>query len=362
MTESLLWTPPEPRELAGLREELADQMRHPMEHTALTIMLARGRGTINPDPANPARAATLLLEDERRRLSAAALYSVTDEMTAIAVQAGRKLPTWEIRPEHLPAPAGFMVFGKPIGTYHNDEQFMDLTGEATVEIVAVSWGPSGLVQHTDGHLWVTFWSVTDHESSIRTLRNSGRSVEEARREEYSSRADLTWDNEVLLNYGSAEIRIAGEREAVDPADASLVAAGTAAWMQTVRATWLLCKSSAKSKIADVTEEHLPRTLRRRAERAGHANTDAVRVVRVHASRLHSHEEKQADGRGGYTVKVRSFVRGHVRMQPYPSRNEVEPIWIEPHLRGPQGAPFKTTPATVNLLDRPPGGRPPLHGK
>lgn len=356
------WKPPEPTALAGLREALADQMRHPMEHTALTIMLSRGRGTINPDPDNPARAAALLLDDERRRLSAAVLYSVTDEMTTIAVQAGRKLPTWEIQPEHLPAPAGFMVFGKPIASYHNDEQFMDLTGEATVEIVAVSWGPSGLVRHGDGHLWVTFWSNTDHESSIRTLRESGRSAEEARRVEYSSRADLTWDNEVLLNYGSAQIRIAGEPAAVDPADATLAAETTANWMQTVRATWLLCKTSAESKIADVTEEHLSRTIRRRAERAGHANTDAVRVVRVHPSRLHSREHKVADGRGGYKVTVQSYVTGHVRMQPYPSRNAVEPIWIEPYLRGPAGAPFKTAPATVHLLDRPPGGRPPLHGK
>jgi hypothetical protein len=33
------------------------------------------------------------------------------------------------------------------------------------------------------------------------------------------------------------------------------------------------------------------------------------------------------------------VRGHWRQQWYPSRNVHRPIWITPHIKGPEGAPL-----------------------
>lgn len=349
------WVAPEPRALPSLREALADQMRNPVEHHVLSMTLSTGKGTVNPDYSNPERAARLLLADERQRLTDASLYSVTGEMAMVARQAGAKLPPFVVKPEHVPTTSGFMVFGQPIGSYVGEGVLGGDEDSGEVLIVAVSWGPSRLVQHVDGHLWVTFWSVTDHVEAIRRFREGGMSPEEAFRAEYAARADLTWDNEVLINYGSSNIKVAGRPEPVDLNDITLAAHTTAAWMQTVRATWLLC-NSAGSKIAEVTDEHMPRTVRRKAERGGFSNADAVKVVRLHDSRKSTTRESVPDGRGGSTVTVRSVVSGHVRMQPYPSRGTVEPIWIEPYIRGPRDAPFKEAPIRVNLLDRlPPRG-------
>lgn len=349
------WTAPDPRQLPTLRRQLVDQMRNPFEHLTQAEALALGRGTINPDPNDPPGSARLLLADERRRLVSAKLFSITEELTALAVQAGRNLPKWKLRRDDAPSACGFMVFDVPFATYHNDP--LPGSRQETVVLVGVSWGPTVIAPPTS--VWVTFWSVTNHDLRAQLLREQfGLRPDEARQQAYRQKADLTWDNEALLTFDSDKVRLAGTPTPVDPAGQSLAAETTASWVQTVRAAWLLMKPG--SKITEIDERPLPSKERRRAERDGTDST-GVRVVRIHSSRRRAahppqHNSESAHRDGDY-YSVRFPVSGHVRWQPYPSRGTIEPILIDPFDKGPQDAPYRVgSDFTVWKLDRlPPDG-------
>lgn len=73
--DSSVWSPPEPRDLPRWRESPAKQMRSPHEHVALTKILSMGREPLSPQTGNLNRDATILLQEEQRRLTGADLYS-----------------------------------------------------------------------------------------------------------------------------------------------------------------------------------------------------------------------------------------------------------------------------------------------
>lgn len=338
------WTPPEPRQLPALREHLIDQMRSPIEMYHQTELMARGAGTVNPDPRNPERSAAMLLADETRRLRGAHLYSVTPEMTNFAREAGAKLPGWNVRREDLPCPNGFAVFGQPLGWYIKEDD-PNVDRPFTVSIVAVSWGPTDL--GTDENLWISYWAKTDFDLQIKVLRDlKGLSAERARQQAYMQRAELTWDNEVVLNYNYDGFTVYDHWTQVDVAEEQMATLTTAPWVNTLRACWLLMK---QPKMTETDEVPQARHYRRRAEGLN-LDTSPVKVVHLHRGRR---RPAHASGEG-YKQTVQYPVSGHWRQQPYPSRETVERIWIDEHIRGPEGAPFKPGKRfTVKVLDRPP---------
>ncbi|WP_052428600.1 hypothetical protein [Actinopolyspora erythraea] len=346
-TEALpppLWEPPEPHRVPALREQLVDQLRSPWEMAMHTTLLRSGKGTINPDPARPDRAAASLLADEDRRLRGASLYSVTSEMTLYAREAGEKLPDWEVRRDDLPSTSGFMVFDEPMGYYLNDDN-PNLDRPATITIVAVSWGPTRF--GTTENLWVTFWSVTDFDRQAEAYRRHGLAPDEADRIARQQRGPLTWDNEVLLNFQATGWQVYEHDRPVDVSAEQLISQSTAPWVNTVRAAWLLMKQSS---IAATTAESLPRSARRRAERQG-LPSGAVTVVHLNSRRRRASPATRGKG---HAHTVRYPVSGHWRSQPYPSRQTTERIWIEDHERGPEDAPFRPgRKHTVRVLDAPP---------
>lgn len=343
----LEWNPPKPRELAGIREEIVGCLLNRAVRMQTENLLAAGKGTINPAPQDPELAAEILISEEHARLATAQLYSVTADMTQVAVTAGKKLPSWEVRPEDVPSDSGFMVFGEPIGQYAMDD---GLDGRKTVSIVAVSWGPTFVVEAPERHLWLSFWSLTHHELGVRVLQEQLGFTYRLAREFQLLLGDYTWDNEALLTFYSQGIRVAGVPESVDPSEVSILSSTSASWVQTVRAAWLLMKRDGKRPITEVENVPLSKTVRRQLDREG-MNSNAVRVVKLHGR--HRVRIGVVPTRG-YKVSVRSHVTGHVRWQPYPSRKAIEPIWIEEHVRGPEGAPFKEKTTVVKVLDRPPG--------
>lgn len=48
---------------------------------------------------------------------------------------------------------------------------------------------------------------------------------------------------------------------------------------------------------------------------------------------------------------RWLVRGHWRNHYYPSRKANRPIWIDTHIKGPDGAPILDPDKLVNVLRR-----------
>lgn len=341
------WTAPGPRELPALRTALAEHMRSPVEHQATAAALAAGRGTLVPAGA-PHRAASILLGEEHERLKAAQLFYVTEDMATLARTAGESLPDFHLDREDLPTPGGFVLFASPIGSYLVD----DGDGLERVFITAVSWGATHAFDAgPEVGIWVTFWSPTHYPRMARRLMATHRMRrDEAERTARQARAEMSWDNETFLQFGPNTPVVApsgghrGGDETIAP------------WIQTLRATWLLMTQPG---ITDVAAEHLPRQARRRAEREGY-QAEPVQVVRLraHPGAREQHGGDSGEGRG-YTV--RWMVRGHWRQQPYgPQRSKRRPTWINPHVKGPEGAPLHTG-EKVYLVDRPPasghgGGR------
>lgn len=357
-TLAQFWSPPEARRLPELRAALADQMANPFELEITAGALRMGRGAIVP-PGPPEQAAATLLAEERRRLQAARLFLVTEEMTELARVAGAGLPDYRLRPEDLPCPAGLVVFSSSIGDYLSPDGH-DGRRQRT-HIVACSWGPTAMQTRHDG-VWITFWCPINHARlAARLAREQGLRRAEAERVVWSSRGEMAWDNEAWMAFGGTDKvtliehnKVTGTFTSKDKSKQKETS--SASWTQTLRAAWLLMTQPG---ITDVQDQPLPRRQQRRAETEGY-NSDPVRVVRLrahpaadpadgHDPRTAAHRATTSAGRD-YTV--RWMVRGHWRQQPHgPGRTQRRPVWINPHIKGPDGAPL-TTPDTVYLVDRP----------
>jgi len=331
------WNPPEPAQVPDLRAALAAQMRTPFEISRMAEVVAGGRGSIIPPSRDSEEAARILCQQEYERLTGAQLYAVTAEMTRLAVVAGESLPDFHLEPEDVPAPTGFMVFDEPIGSYITSEG----SAPERFPIVAVTWGQYSRPGFRRGALWITFYTPVDVDGLERQAAQlAGRPLRERERTRIRSLSGpLNWDNEALIAYG-------GDQEARYKPGASHDAKldEFAPWSQALRAAWLLM---SQPQIADVEEMEPTRAARRRAQRAG-LDVQAVRVL--HLRRLERDQGGPQDEAASRDYTCRWMVRGHWRQQWYPSRGVHRPIWINPHIKGPDDKPLRTG-ETVHLWDR-----------
>ncbi|GAA2165004.1 hypothetical protein [Actinomadura napierensis] len=335
--EQIPWDPPAPAAMPQLRAAMVRQMRSPWEIRQTAGALAMGRGSIVPDAPTPEAAAQILCEQEHQRLRAAELYFVTADMTTLAVAAGESLPDFHLEPPDVPSPTGFIVFAEPIGSYINT----DGGYHARVPIVAVNWGPYNLPAFPRGGIWFTYYTPTDFTGLERMLAaQASRPAKPAERTRLRQIRDpLTWDNEAALGYGSqtkAHYKPgdshAGDRSSFAP------------WSQTLRAAWLLMN---QPNIAEAEDLHRSRASTRRDQRDG-LSTGPVRLLRLRpATRAQGAPD---DDQAARQYTCRWMVKGHWRQQWYPSRQVHRPIWINPHIKGPDGRPLKAS-ETVHIWDR-----------
>ena len=159
-------------------------------------------------------------------------------------------------------------------------------------------------------------------------------------------AELTWDNEIYMPWGATAPRIDRSLPSVRRIDPNRIALAesTLSWLPTVHAGWIFCSPST---LTDTHEEHLPRTQRVRAERAGYA-ASPVRVVSVR----HRKASAKRGEPSGRTVSVRFPVAPFIRRQAYgPGRQLRKLTPVAGHWRGPADAPVRIS-KKVNLLDTP----------
>ncbi len=332
------WEPPAPDGVPVLRATMARQMRLPQEITQTAHVLAMGEGSIVPKARTPLDSARILCEQEFRRLSAAELYFVAADMTELAVTAGESLPDFHLEPEDVPTLTGFVVFAEPIGSYVNT----DAEPPDRVPIVAASWGQYDTEFLPRGGLWVTYYSPTDFAATERMApRLTGRPLRDRERERIrASKGPLTWDNEALLGYGS------NLKAGYKPGDSHARAneGGIfAPWVQTLRATWLLMNQGHVVEVEDLQPD---RAAARRARRDGLA---ASPVRLIHLRRATREQGAPADDHRAREYTCRWMVRGHWRQQWYPRRGVHRPVWINPHLKGPEDKPLRTG-ETVQIWD------------
>lgn len=96
----------------------------------------------------------------------------------------------------------------------------------------------------------------------------------------------------------------------------------------VLSAWLLMQQT----LARTTEVEPDRAARKRLSRAGY-EPKPVRVIEL---RRPAHS---GSGDGSREFHHQWIVRGHWRQQWYPAREVHRPVWIAPHIKGPEGAPL-----------------------
>lgn len=270
------------------------------------------------DGAAPPTIAVLLDPAERGRayarwwsdgLAAADLLHVAADLTALAEAAGRTLPAHRIHDEMLPCRVGLLCWAQPV------------TGSDGRAVIGASW-----VRVPEG-VWVELW-VDPIDAAARVGADTGDPgvVERVRREF----GRLGPDEGVLL-----------------PMDVEWQPTG-AAWdfarghaLTTLIATWLLM-----GQTLSVSEQVRPAPVeQRRAVRRGEVASDVTYVALRRQTVVRDPREPAHEGRD---YRHQWVVRGHWRNQWYRSVETHRPIWIDPHIKGPEGAPMLHTEHVYTL--------------
>lgn len=245
--------------------------------------------------------------------SGSALYWIHSDITDLAHKAAPTLPPdTEILPELLPCRCGLIIFEAPIVL--DDSYCVD----------AISWQPvvhdHSAVPHMEypdgtyleqwvGNNWVP--TSNDVEPVFKELwvhaytRLPNRSVP------WCPLATFYFDFGISIHEQ--------ERDT-----------GALVWF--LFSLFALMRSPG---VAETIEQPQERHARKRSQRAG-TRTDAVRIIRLRRHETSGHH----DGTSNY--HHRWIVSGHWRSQPYgPGRLQRKPVWIMPHIKGPEGAPMLT---------------------
>jgi hypothetical protein len=305
--------PPLPRQAtAGIRT---------MQQTVLaSILPGRTLATIGRWPATPLPAPTLpkvrdrlaqLIRgdddlpphlnhpDTRRRiaagLDAAQLYWIDAEFTDLARHAARSLPATTVSATTAPTPHGLLAWAQPVGP-----------GD---DLTAASWtcGPDGI------HV-VCYRSIGTglHTTALQRLREQ-----------------VGW----LIPAHTTHLQPDQAVNADSPAS-------------TVIAAWLLIGQ----KLAETAPIPVEKTIRKAYQRGGRPAPE-VRLVRIRgsAAAATTRTAHPSGNRASRDREHRWWVRGHWRNQPYgPGRTQRRLIYIDPHIRGPEGKPIKPS-TTVHIL-------------
>lgn len=252
---------------------------------------------------NPAQAASVLRGTEVLRLREATLFYVAAEMVELVEAAAQSVPDFQLAPEDLPSDTGLMIFQSPIAPVS--------IGEDELGVTAVCWARTPA---RDDVLFGTTYMDRAEAAPIFDRIAPNRQV--GRRE---PRLVYAHGGEYFWPFG-------------DNAGVTTDAANFATvLLPRLRTAWLLMQQPVTSS-RDVP---LTRPARRRLQRAGHEPAD-VRLVEL---RRPAGATPTGDSVGEREYRHRWIVRGHWRQQWYPSRQVHRPVWIAPHLKGPDEAPL-----------------------
>lgn len=286
--------------------ELRAEARRHIERHGTPFFRARSADLSVRAHTDQVPSAEQLASVEMERLADATLFHVTAPMVELAQVAGRSMPGFALAPEDIPARFGFMFFESPVVA-------RDDSGGASY--VAASWGPivSGTSSPSKG-VWVNwYFDVAASDQSFWEEIPKWFAKQEIGR--------LGLDLEMVLPFG--EFQFAGaetesETYGVEPD-----------LFRTLKTTWVLMAQP----IATVSDAHYDRAARRQMKRAGR-EPEQVRVIALRRAL-----GANGDGDTDREYRHRWIVRGHWRQQWYPSRGVNRPIWIAPHIKGPDAAPL-----------------------
>lgn len=288
-------------------------------------------GFLNDSTASPDDCADAL----KREMAAwrrADLFYVSEDMTALTREAVKSMPGFTLRPDDLPSPFGVMYFAEPIGG-------VDVHDPANVDgkqpIVAASWypiatydptlkyshQPTDLDRETRQQIWFSFYSSTRaFVERVRVAKGLGDA--EMTRLRAAFPHPFMYEAEWLLPLGRHTFKAEELAE--------LKADHRGVWPFTVRCAWLLMMQTVSS----VTVERPDRPARRRLAKIGVIDPAPVRVVT-----LRHRGPERTPGETDREYRHRWMVKGHWRNHWYPKQERHIPRYINPHMKGPDGAPI-----------------------
>lgn len=324
-------------EVPALRRELAAWHSGQLAAEYYTLMIRAGRQLVRP--SGPAHVVgPLLAAAEARRLAEADLWYLDEGLCELLQAATPTMPRFAPVPQDLPSESGFCVFARPLaerdhrGDVGGVEAALAPLGDEVkaaaarlagipIEIGAVSWGPLGAdpARAPAGGVWMSFWAwsrlgqVVDDPDALRHAR--------------ANLGPMTVDNEAAVPWCPPTAD--PERWLLPTPTEQATTWGWAA------ATLAAFRLATQTNLAASTTERAPRPERRRTQRAGLPERD-VHVVRLRTRGTGG----PAAGEPAREYHHRWVVRGHWRQQPWGPRGSLRrPVWILPHVKGPDGAPL-----------------------
>lgn len=276
-------------------------------------------------------------------LRAAELFFVAKDMTRMAVSAGLALPSYRLHPEDLPATHGLLLWEEYATDAFDGGEF---TG---CPIIGVSWAvQGGGVQLRTWCLredWIPFMAKGDPRAGLKDL-----TADQVRALRIDYPQAIVCMSTGYLPFG----RLPGWLSSMPDDTSGMTVAALEDYSksadrqeQAERAlvvTWLLMGQTLASEDQVAPSKASVKYLRRIDPNL----LTAVRYVKLRRSGSMTQERLEGSGSGH---QVRWIVRGHWRNHWYPSRKAHRPIWIDAHIKGPDGAPILDPDKLVNVLRR-----------
>jgi hypothetical protein len=327
------------RDLPEIRAELATWLAD-AGPTGGQAVWARG---FDPQTAEQERAAAAR---QATTLRAAELFYVSADMTRMAVSAGQALPSYRLHPEELPAPHGLLVWEEPAtDSYDGPES----TG---CPIIAVSWAQRGNLVEVRSWArreeWLAFMAEGDPRAGLRDLTPA-----EVRALRLENPQPIVCMASSRLPFGKVPgwlSQAPADTSGMTLAEVEDFARSAGRQEQAERAlvvTWLLMGQT----LATEDEVHPPKASVKHLRRLDPNLLTSTRYVRLRHAKTLPEQRAEGDGAGGKAYRHRWVVRGHWRNHWYPSRQAHRPIYVHPHIKGPDGAPLLDPDRLVNVLRR-----------
>lgn len=276
-----------------------------------TVCIRNGSQSVYRVDLSDAAEGARLASAEAERLAGAELFWVSREMTELCVAAARTMPAWELQSEDLVAPAGMIYF----------EGLPDFRPQLSATAMAWSPCPADVIASTGIRgpaIWLSCYAGLGY------MARQGMSL-------HAPWPPLVYDGESIASFGKRE---AGEisfarRDGliVEESDDSLIERCSS--LVVFKAACLLMQQG----LADVETVEPYRASRKRIQRM-QQEPKSVRVIKL---RRASHSTGTGESDREYHHQW--IVRGHWRQQWYASREVHRPVWIAPHIKGPEGAPL-----------------------
>lgn len=361
--------PCSPAEMPDLRLTLVDGWRRPSWRALARSGIVRARRVGASHWSNVNEALRAYTGFEQRVLSQAELLWVGPEMCDLLYATAKRVPD-ETLVEHLELPSAFalVLFAKPW-------QALDAaSGSRTVHVDAITWGPASFRETAEARgvdtsrmttprldrkaLGISSYRLLDFDAGLSRheleMAATSQLVAEARttrlQPDKHGNPQLAVHGRHWVPLGRSDWPIdvaCGERRvAIETADGFVVRDDEqtlqSAYMnsaiedrQLVAALSMLINTRT---MASLDDEHLPRPVRRRSQRAGVASD--VKVVYLRRPQ-HAHVEHDSDDEAAHVEwSHRWIVNAHPRLQPYgPGRSLRKLIMVPPHVKGPDSKPL-----------------------